>query len=78
MLLDGIRSLVIILILKIKFSIFKKNNSLFTWIPITDTWPGNGVIVLMPRSHKEKNISHNKNLFSDRYKVNSNKRGEHM
>ena len=30
----------------------------------------------MPRSHKEKNISHNKNLFSERYKINSNKRGE--
>ncbi len=58
------------------FQYLKKNNSLFTWIPITDTWPGNGALVLMPRSHKEKNISHNKNLFSERYKINSNKRGE--
>jgi ectoine hydroxylase-related dioxygenase (phytanoyl-CoA dioxygenase family) len=58
------------------FQYLKKNNSLFTWIPITDTWPGNGALVLMPKSHNEKNIFHNKNLFSKRYEVSPNKRGE--
>ncbi len=58
------------------FQYLKKNNSLFTWIPITDTWHGNGALVLMPRSHNAKNISHNKNLFSKRYKGSLNRRGE--
>ncbi len=58
------------------FQYLKKNNSLFTWIPITDTWPGNGALVLMPKSHNEKNVFHNKNSFSKRYEVSPNKRGE--
>lgn len=58
------------------FEYLKKTNSLFTWIPLTKTKPGNGALVLKPKSHNLKEIMHSKNSFDDRYKVSPNKRGE--
>ena len=59
-----------------EYQYLDKNNSMFTWIPITNTWSGNGALVLLSKSHNEKNILHNKNLFKNRYEVSPNTRGE--
>lgn len=59
-----------------EFQYLDKEKSLFTWIPITDTWLGNGALEVLHKSHNEKNIIHNQNPFKDRYKLNPNKRGE--
>lgn len=59
-----------------EFQFLKKENSLFTWIPLTPTSHGNGALLLMPKSHLEKKVIHKPNLFSDRYKKSWDKRGE--
>ena len=58
------------------FQYIDKNQSLFTWIPITDTWLGNGVLEILNKSHNERNLIHNKNFFQNRYELSFNKRGE--
>ncbi len=59
-----------------EFQFLKKENSLFTWIPLTATSHGNGALLLMPKSHLEKEVIHKQNLFTDRYKQSWDKRGE--
>jgi ectoine hydroxylase-related dioxygenase (phytanoyl-CoA dioxygenase family) len=59
-----------------EFQFIKKTNSLFTWIPLTKTYPGNGALILKPGSHNITSLKHIKNNFNNRYKGSWNKRGE--